>query len=43
MENPLLRALMLEHLVLQWENGIMSSEGLDRCLRMIPAPESKGC
>jgi hypothetical protein len=29
------RALFVEHLVLQWEYGVMSSEAVDRCLQRV--------
>lgn len=36
---PDIRSLFQEHLVTQWENGVMTSEALDRCLQMISAEE----
>ena len=35
------RDLLLEHLVLQWEYGDMTSEALDRCLQTIREWERK--
>ena len=36
---PAIRSLFQEHLVTQWEDGVMTSETLDRCLQTISAEE----
>lgn len=39
-QRPVIRGLFQEHLVAQWENGVMTSEALDRCLQMISKAET---
>ena len=36
---PSIRSLFQEHLVTQWEDGVMTSETLDRCLQLISKEE----
>ena len=39
MQIPSIRSLFQAHLVTQWEDGVMTSETLDRCLQLISKEE----